>query len=148
MAANRLIWTSIKTNSDLVVELVPFLFLHKYVSGEGFEEFNVLINMMNTLPIEVSYVNNLKQAAFLNLISLLVQFIYSITYNNICSCRLTSIHSISGTFPVTERLLQGRRLPVNFADSLSLPSSMLLILFAGQFLERLDFTMGMLFLLS
>ena len=41
-----------------------------------------------------------------------------------------------------------KRLPALYADSLSLSSSILFILFAGQFLERFDFTMGMLFLLS
>ncbi len=33
--------------------------------------------MIDALPIEMSYVNNLKQAAFLNLISLLVKFPWS-----------------------------------------------------------------------
>jgi hypothetical protein len=77
VAANRLFWTTIKANSDFVEEFVAFPFLHEYVPGEGFEEFNVLVNIINALPIEMSYVNNLKQAAFLNLISLLVKFPWS-----------------------------------------------------------------------
>jgi hypothetical protein len=58
-------------NTDFIKEFVPFPFVHEYVIGEGFEEFNVLVNMINSFPIEISYVNNLKQAGIL---SLLVKF--------------------------------------------------------------------------
>lgn len=77
MAANRFFWTTIKANSDFVEEFVTFPFLHEYVPREGFEEFNVLVNMINALPIKMSYVNNLKQAAFLYLIFLLVKLPWS-----------------------------------------------------------------------